>query len=204
MIKGGRVVRSPAIRPIRKSGSTPKLRFRLDYWLDLPSLRQASLRQIPRSAIHSRFPGPAHLASRPCCDIRHGVVVWWIRQMGRLHLRCSSSELPEPAESCVVGCTVGESISRRAFQVAVGGRHRRGPNRSTYLTSPMRFVVAAGVYGVGVFASAGDGCCNIPISPTIPRANFLPRRDDWCKRLVYKGECQEKYFSLDRKWRNFS
>jgi len=23
-------------------------------------------------------------------------------------------------------------------------------------------------------------------------------------RLIYKGECQEKYFSLDRKWRNFS
>jgi len=162
MIKGGRVVRSPAIRPIRKSGSTPKLRFRLDYWLDLPSLRQASLRQIPRSAIHSRFPGPAHLASRPCCDIRHGVVVWWIRQLGRLHLRCSSSELPEPAESCFVGCTVGESISRRAFQVAVGGRHRREPNRSTYLTSP-RFVVAAAFIELGLRV-VGDCCCNIAIS----------------------------------------
>jgi hypothetical protein len=23
-------------------------------------------------------------------------------------------------------------------------------------------------------------------------------------RLIYKGECQEKYFSLDRKWREFS
>src|SRR5207248_3922651 len=52
MTKRGRVVRSPTIRPIRKSGSTPKLRFRLDYWLDLSSLRQAALRQIPRSAIH--------------------------------------------------------------------------------------------------------------------------------------------------------
>ena len=142
MIKGGRVVRSPTIRPIRKSGSTPKLRFRLDYWLDLSSLRQASLRQIPRSAIHSRFPGRAHLASRPRCDIRHGVVVWWVRQLGRVHPRCSSSELLKPAESGFVGCTDGESISRRAFQVAVGGRHRREPNGSTYLTSP-RFVVAA-------------------------------------------------------------
>src|SRR3989475_2444799 len=142
MIKRGRVVRLPTIRPIRKSGSTPKLRFRLDYWLDFSSLRQASLRQIPRSAIHSRFPGLAHLASRPGCDIRHGVVVWWVRQLGRVHPRCSSSELLKPAESGFVGCTDGESISRRAFQVAVGGRHRREPNRSTYLTSP-RFVVAA-------------------------------------------------------------
>src|SRR5438477_8847003 len=75
----------------------------------------------------------------------HAVVVWWIRQLGRLHPRCSSSELPKPAESGFVGCTDGESISRRAFQVAVGGRHRREPNRSTYLTSP-RFVVACGFH----------------------------------------------------------
>src|SRR5207247_5815111 len=25
-----------------------------------------------------------------------------------------------------------------------------------------------------------------------------------CKRLIYKGECQEKYFSLDRKWRRIA
>src|SRR5437667_9208628 len=105
MIKRGascQITNDPAIR---KSGSTPKLRFRLDYWLDFSPLRQASLRQIPRSAIHSRFPGLAHLASRPGCDIRHGVVVWWVRQLGRVHPRCSSSELLKPAEFGFVCCT---------------------------------------------------------------------------------------------------
>src|SRR5436190_5281736 len=168
-----RVVRLPTIRLVRKSGSTPKLRFRLDYWLDFSSLRQASLRQIPRSAIHSRFPGRAHLACRPRCDIRHGVVVWWVRQLGHVHPRCSSSELLKPAESGFVGCTDGESISRRAFQVAVGGRHRREPNRSTYLTSP-RFVVAAAFVELDSSASVDDCCLNIAIS-LIDRARWPQR-----------------------------
>ena len=49
---------------------------------------------------------------------------WWFAgfgNWGRVHPRCSSSELPKPAESDFVGCTDGESISRRAFQVAIGG-----------------------------------------------------------------------------------
>jgi len=40
-----------------------------------------------------------------------------------------------------------------------------------------------------------DDWRNIGFSPAI-----LNERN----RLIYKGECQEKYFSLDRKWRNFS
>lgn len=124
MIEGGRIVRSPTIRPIRKPGSTPKLHFRLDYRLDLSSLRQASLRQIPRSAIHSRFRGFAHLAGRSRRDIRHGVVVWSIGGLGRFYPRCSSPEPRNPGEFGFVGRTDGESISRRAFQVAVGRRHR--------------------------------------------------------------------------------
>jgi len=47
----------------------------------------------------------------------------------------------------------------------------------------------------------GADCRNIAIT-LIVGATALSGVNEY-NHLIYKGECQEKYFSLDRKWRNF-